>query len=61
MSRIGKISILLKADDGNLDLLTDLSALFVPSSTYNLILPQFLISHMKSKGYIINNFNHDDE
>ena len=47
MSGSGDHSLLLKSDDGDFDTIPDLPAVYVPSSSYNLIPPHLLIKHMR--------------
>ena len=56
----GKLVLPLKSDSGDLDVISNLDAVFVPSCPYNLIPPQILIRQMKSQGYRIKNFLHND-
>ena len=58
---IGKFALPLKADDGTSNTISDLNAVYVPSSPYNLIPPQLLISKMKTQGYLITEFAHTDK
>lgn len=60
ISRTGNLSIPLKYDDGHFDLLPNMDAVLVPSSPYNLLPPRLLITHMRSSGYIIHHFKHND-
>ena len=60
MSGSGKHTLTLQSDDGHYDTIPRLPAVCVPSSPYNLIPPQLLIKHMKSIGYIVDDFSHDD-
>ena len=57
---VGKLSLPLTSDDGSIDVISGLNAVYVPSSPYNLIPPQILIKQMKIKGFAIDRFNHDD-
>ena len=58
---VGTLSLSLRSDDGNIDVISGLNAVYVPSSPYNLIPPQILIKQMKIKGFAIDRFNHDDK
>ena len=60
MTGSGHHELTLQSDDGHFDTIPSLPAVCVPSSPYNLIPPQLLIKHMKSMGYIITDFSHDD-
>ena len=56
-----KFTLPLKSDDGICTVISDLDALYVLSSPYNLIPPQLLITSMRARGYLIDNFSHDDK
>ena len=60
ISGTGKITRPLISDDGNFDTISSLGAFFVPSSPYNIIPPQMLISQMKSQGYFIIKISHNN-
>ena len=57
---VGKLSLPLRSNNGDIDIITDLDAVYVPSSPYNLVPPQILIKQMKSRILTVNRFNHDD-
>ena len=44
---VGTLSLPLRSDDGNIDVILGLNEVYVPSSPYNLIPPQILIKQMK--------------
>ena len=51
----------LQSNNGEVDLVSNLSAVFIPSCPYNLLPPQVLIRHMKSRGFEVEYFKHDDK
>ena len=61
ISGIGKFALPLRSDDGSFTTISNLDAVFVPSSPYNLIPPQLLLSAMRSQGYLIDDFSHTDK
>ena len=58
---VGKLSISLKSDSGKFSTVKNLDAVLVPSSPYNLIPPQLLVTQMKARGFSINYFHHSDK
>ena len=60
ISGTGKLYVSLKSDDKNTSIVSDLDAVYVPSSLYNLTPPQILIWKMRKQGYQIDYFLHDD-
>ena len=56
----GKLCLPLKSDDGTVTIISDLDAVYVPSSPWNLIPPQILITQMKLQGFNIKHFHHDE-
>ena len=57
----GKLSFLLKSNQGRADIVRNLDGIYVPSSPYNLIPPQVLTKQMRKQGFKIKYFHHDDE
>ena len=55
----GKLCLPLKSDKGIVIIIPDIDAVYVPSSPYNLIPPQILITQMMQQGFDIENFHHD--
>ena len=45
----GYLTLALKSDKGNVDIIRNLDAVYVPRSPYNLLPPQLIISQMKRK------------
>ena len=56
---VGTILIRLESDDGRCDSITIHDAVYVPSSPYNLLPPQLLITKLKALGYIVGHSCHD--
>ena len=57
---VGEISITLESDDGHKDTIRIYDAVYVPSSSYNLLSPQLLLDRMKTLGYAMQPCTHDD-
>lgn len=58
---VGTIVIRLEIDDGRCDSIIIHAAFYVPSSPYNLLPPQLLITKIKALGYIVGRSCHDDK
>ena len=56
-----RINLPLQSNNGEVDLVSNLPAVFIPSCPYNLLPPQVLIRHMKSRGFEVEYFKHDDK
>ena len=56
----GTLDLPLKSNNGDVDKITDLPAVYVPSCPYNLLPPQLLISEMKQRGFAVQHSEHDD-
>ena len=57
----GILKLPLRSDNGHLDMVSNLQAVYVPSCPYNLIPPQILINQMKHQGFRVNYFKHNDK
>ena len=56
----GKISIPLRSDANEVDIIKDLDAVLLPSSPYNIIPPQLFINEMKRRNFEVSYSEHDD-
>ena len=56
----GILTLPLQSDKGNLDILSNLQAVYVPSYPYNLIPPQILTNQMKRQDFRVDYFKHND-
>ena len=56
----GTISLPLRSDDGHINMVPNLHAVYVPSCPYNLIPPQILIHQMRKQKYSVKYSEHDD-
>ena len=57
----GKLNLTLKLDGGQVSQIRNLHAVLVPSTPYNLILPQLLVAQMKNRGFLIEQFYHNEK
>ena len=58
---VGKLKISLKSDSGKVSTVNNLDVVLVPSSPYNLIPPQLLVTQMKARGFSIKYLHHSDK
>ena len=56
-----KINLSSQSNTGEVDLVSDLPAVYIPSCPYNLLPPQVLIRYMKEKDFEVEYFKHDDQ
>ena len=55
----GMYMLILQSDDGSY-VSVNLDAVHVPTSPYNLLPPQLMVSQMKKAGFLINHFKHNE-
>ena len=60
VSATGKLSLPLRSDADNVDVIADLEAVHVPSCPYNIIPPQLLIDEMKRRNFDVHSSTHDE-
>ena len=56
----GTIRLPLKSNSGIVDTITITDAMYIPTSPYNLVLPQLLVRRLKELGYYCKHAYHDD-
>jgi hypothetical protein len=57
----GKLTLKLESDDGKHDTITIADAVYVPTSPFNIISPQMLVELMRTEGYYLDYFKHNDK
>ena len=56
----GELNIPLQCDSGIVDTITVQNAVYIPSSPYNLVPPQLIVSALKASGRRVDWFKHND-